>query len=64
MRGRREGEGGRGGTGGKGEGKEKNDQIYSHDVHMYVSVSLQSNMHFSTCIIGSACLQDTYGSQD
>ena len=49
---------------GGGRGKEKNDQIYSHDVHMYVSVSLERHTYFSTCIIGSACLQDTYGSQD
>ena len=39
-------------------------KIYSHDVHMYVSVSLERHTYFSTCIIGSACLQDTYGSQD
>ena len=61
MRGRREEEEAQEGG---GMGKEKNDQIYSHDVHIYVSVSPKNHTYFSTCIIGSACVQDTYGSQD
>ena len=43
MRGRREEEEAQEGG---GREKEKNDQIYSHDVHMYVSVSLERNTNF------------------